>query len=141
MAKLLKEAVERHRHLLENKSTEVKLQIDADPQLAADRALLLIVVGNLIRNAFQHTDQGEVAIHLTAGKLRIADTGRGIPEAELAYIFQPRYKGSGSQGEGIGLSLTKRICDRYGWDIAVMSHRGRGSEFTLDFGTGPDIAA
>jgi signal transduction histidine kinase len=141
MAKLVKEAVERHRHLLENKTTRLKLQFDADPQLAADRALLLIVVGNLIRNAFQHTEQGEVTIRLTAGELRIADTGRGIPEADLAHIFQPRYKGSESKGEGIGLSLTKRICDRYGWDIAVTSHRGRGSEFTLDFGNGADVAA
>ena len=141
MAKLVQEAVERHRHLLEGKTTGVRLQIDTDPQLAADRALLLIVVGNLIRNAFQHTDQGEVSIRLTAQELRIADTGRGIPEAELARIFQRHYKGSDSRGEGIGLSLTKRICDRYGWDITVESRHGRGTEVRLGFGPVPDATA
>jgi len=140
MAKLVQEVVERHSHLLENKTTEVKLQIDADPRLAADRALLLIVVGNLIRNAFQHTDQGEVNIHLAARELRIADTGRGMAEAELARIFQRHYKGSDSRGEGIGLSLTKRICDRYGWNIAVESRQGRGTEVRLGFGALPETA-
>jgi signal transduction histidine kinase len=138
VARLVQEAVERHHHLLKGKSTEVKLEIDADPHLAADRALLLIVVGNLIRNAFQHTEQGEVSIHLTAEQLSIADTGRGIAEAELARIFQRHYKGSESRGEGIGLSLTKRICDRYGWDITVASRRGRGTEVRLGFGMKTD---
>jgi signal transduction histidine kinase len=134
VAKLVQDAVERHRHLLEGKSTEVTLEIVADPHLAADRALLLIVVGNLIRNAFQHTDQGEVNIRLTAQRLRITDTGRGIAEAELARIFQRHYKGRDSGGEGIGLSLTKRICDRYGWEITLESRPGRGTEVRLDFG-------
>jgi signal transduction histidine kinase len=137
VAKLVQEAVERHRHLLAGKSTGVKLQVDADPRPTADRALLLIVVGNLIRNAFQHTDQGEVNIHLTADQLRITDTGRGIAEAELEHIFQRHYKGSDSRGEGIGLSLTKRICDRYGWEITVASHQGRGTEVRLGFGPPP----
>ena len=100
--------------------------------------MLLIVVGNLIRNAFQHTDQGEVSIHLTAEQLSITDTGRGIAEVELAHIFQRHYKGSESRGEGIGLSLTKRICDRYGWDITVASRRGLGTEVRLGFGMKTD---
>jgi signal transduction histidine kinase len=141
VSRVVQEAVERHRHLLEGKSIEVILEIDADLRLPVDRALLLIVISNLIRNAFQHTDQGEISIRLTAGELRIVDTGHGIAETELAHIFQRHYKGSDSRGEGIGLSLTKRICDRYGWDIAVISRRGRGTEVTLDFGTGFDIAA
>jgi signal transduction histidine kinase len=141
VAKLVKEAVQRHRHLLEGKATGVKLEIDADFQLATDRALLLIVVGNLIRNAFQHTDQGEASIRLTAEELRITDTGRGIAEAELARIFQRHYKGSDSRGEGIGLSLTKRICDRYGWDITVESRHGHGTEVRLGFGLIPHTAS
>ncbi|HEX9181584.1 MAG TPA: HAMP domain-containing sensor histidine kinase, partial [Burkholderiales bacterium] len=141
MAKVVQDAVEKHRHLLEGKATEVRLEIGADPQLPADRALLLIVVGNLIRNAFQHTEQGVVSIHLTDAELRIADTGRGIPEGELSRIFQRHYKGSDSRGEGIGLSLTKRICDRFGWNIAVESRHRHGTEVRLDFGMRPDAAA
>jgi signal transduction histidine kinase len=137
----VQDVVERHRHLLDGKATEVRLAIDADPQPAADRALLLIVVGNLIRNAFQHTEEGQVSIRLTAQQLSIVDTGRGIAKAELARIFQRHYKGSDSRGEGIGLSLTKRICDRYGWDIAVESRHGSGTEVRLYFGMKAETAA
>jgi signal transduction histidine kinase len=73
--------------------------------------------------------------------LRIADTGRGIPEAELSRIFQRHYKGSDSRGEGIGLSLTKRICNRFGWNIAVESRHRHGTEVRLDFGMKPGAAA
>jgi signal transduction histidine kinase len=138
VARVVHEAVEKHRHLLEGKATEVKLEIGADPHVPADRALLLIVVGNLIRNAFQHTDRGVVRIDLTQEQLRIADTGRGIAEGELAHIFQRHYKGSTSRGEGIGLSLTKRICDRYGWVIAMESWPGRGTEVRLGLVTKTD---
>jgi signal transduction histidine kinase len=138
VARVVHEAVEKHRHLLEGKATEVKLEIGADPHVPADRALLLIVVGNLIRNAFQHTDRGVVRIDLTQEQLRIADTGRGIAEGELAHIFQRHYKGSTSRGEGIGLSLTKRICHRYGWVIAMESWPGRGTEVRLGLVTKTD---
>jgi signal transduction histidine kinase len=131
---VVRDAVEKHRYLLGGKTTKVSLEISADPRLAADRALTLIVVGNLVRNAFQHTDQGEVSIRLARDHLRIVDTGRGIAEQELERIFQRHYKGSESRGEGIGLSLTKRICDRYGWDIAVNSCSGCGTEVRLGFG-------
>jgi signal transduction histidine kinase len=139
VANVLHEAIAKHRHLLEGKSTKVKLEAGADPHLPVDRALLLIVIGNLIRNAFQHTDQGEVNIQLRAEQLRIADTGRGIAEAELAHIFRPHYKGSKSRGEGIGLSLTKRICDRYGWAIAMESRPGHGTGVRLNFAMKPDV--
>jgi signal transduction histidine kinase len=141
LANLVEEAVERHRYLLEHKTTAVRLQFDADLGLAADRALLLIVVGNLIRNAFQHTDRGEVNIRITGTELRVADTGSGIPESELERIFQRHYKGSDSRGEGIGLSLTKRICDHYGWNIGVESHPARGTAVCLDFGTSREAAS
>jgi signal transduction histidine kinase len=133
--------MEKHRHLLEGKAVEVKLDISSRPCLTADRPLLLIVVGNLIRNAFQNTDRGEVSIRLTQERLCIADTGHGIAEAELASIFQRHYKGSKSRGEGIGLSLTKRICDRYGWTIKMASFPGSGTEVHLGFNmeTDPSI--
>ena len=138
VADVVQEAMEKHRHLLEGKAVEVKLDISSRPCLTADRPLLLIVVGNLIRNAFQNTDRGEVSIRLTQERLCIADTGHGIAEAELASIFQRHYKGSKSRGEGIGLSLTKRICDRYGWTIKMASFPGSGTEVRLGFNMDTD---
>jgi hypothetical protein len=44
-----------------------------------------------------------------------------------------RYKGEKSTGEGIGLSLVKKICDRYGWIIELTSEPGQGTHTTLTF--------
>lgn len=133
MAEVVRNGAERHRHLLEGRPVALTLEIEAEPQLPADRALVRIVVANLIRNAIQHTETGEVRIRLEPNRLAIRDTGRGIAEEEIARIFQRHYKGSESRGEGIGLSLTKRICDRYGWVIEVESCSGCGTEVRLGF--------
>lgn len=134
VAEVVQDALDKHRHLLDGKSTEVVLEEKARPSVTADRALLFIVVANIVRNAFQHTEKGEVRIRLDADRLRIGDTGRGIAEEKLVRIFQRHYKGEESHGEGIGLSLTKRICDRYGWDITVESCSGCGTVVCLRFG-------
>lgn len=132
-AQVLRECVERHRHLLERRPTELRLEIRAQPRLPAEPALFAVVVGNLIRNAFAYTESGTVSISLEARSLTVADTGMGIKAEELGRVFQRYYKGSASRGAGIGLSLTKRICDRYGWDIELESREGQGTCARLRF--------
>ncbi len=133
LAEVVRNAADKYHHLIDNRPVELILELEAGPEVPAERALACIVVGNLIRNACQHTEQGEVRIRLEGDSLTIRDTGRGIAEEEIARIFQRHYKGSESRGEGIGLSLTKRICDRYGWSIAVESCSGCGTGVRLGF--------
>ena len=99
----------------------------------AERTLLLIVVANLIRNAFTYTPSGSVTISLDENSLTISDTGSGITEGEIGRIFERYAKGADSKGIGIGLSLVKRICDRYGWVIEIKSIVGRGTDARLIF--------
>jgi signal transduction histidine kinase len=133
LAEVVRNGAERYRHLIAQRPVELVVEVAAEPRVPADRALVRIVVANLIRNALEHTDQGQVLIRLEEGRLLVRDTGRGIAAAQLSRLFQRHYKGSASQGEGIGLSLTKRICDRYGWEIEVESEEGRGTEVRLLF--------
>lgn len=133
MADLVRDIAERHRHLQDRRTIALMVEVVDDPKIMADRALMGIVVSNLIRNALQNTDQGEVRIRLESRRLVIRDTGRGIAAEQLAHIFQRHYKGSDSRGEGIGLALTHRICERYGWNIAVESCAGCGTEVRLDW--------
>lgn len=135
LSALLQETLDKHRHLLRNKSVNVFLDIQARPALAADPNLLSIVLANLVRNSFTYTERGEVRVRLEATQLTIKDTGLGIPREALNKVFQRLYKGQHSLGAGIGLSLVKKICDRYAWNIALESEEGKGTEAVLSFTT------
>lgn len=130
---LLEDTLEKHRHLLRGKAVEPVLEISARPLLAADPSLVAILLANLIRNSFTYTDSGEVRISLEADRLTVRDTGRGIPREALDKVFQRLYKGRDSQGAGIGLSLVRKICARYGWDIRLDSEERQGTLAELRF--------
>lgn len=125
--------VETHRHLMEGRPARLELDLRADPRLAVEPILLGIVIGNLIRNAFSYTEQGVVTVRLLPDRLVVADTGIGIRTEELARVFQRYYRGATSQGAGIGLSLVKRICDRYGWRVQIDSRENEGTTAQLIF--------
>jgi signal transduction histidine kinase len=133
VAAIVRETVEKHRYMLRGKGTEVELAILAEPRLPAEGVLLAVVVANLVRNAFSFTETGKVTLTLDADGLRVVDTGQGIRGEELRHVFRRYYRGATSEGAGIGLSLVKRICDRYGWSILIESSEGRGTTAQLTF--------
>jgi signal transduction histidine kinase len=133
MAALLTETVDKLRPLLEGRPIEVTLAIQAHPVVAADPKLVVIVMANLVRNSFTFTERGTVRIQLDAQRLQVNDTGIGIPREDMGQVFQRLYKGIVSDGFGIGLSLVKRICDRYDWVIQLESEEGRGTRVLLTF--------
>jgi signal transduction histidine kinase len=122
------------RSLLSGKPVDVQLDIAGNPNLGVDASLLGIVVANLVRNSFNYTDRGHVCVILDSDCLTVADTGQGIPVEALDKVFQRLYRGADSQGAGIGLSLVKKICDRYGWTIRLQSQPGIGTTAHLRFG-------
>jgi signal transduction histidine kinase len=124
--------IEMHRHL-RSEDTSVNLICQTHPQIEAERTLLGVVVANLIRNALTHTPSGSVTIQIDDEKLSVTDTGTGIHSEEIGKIFQRHFRGSGSKGSGIGLSLVKRICDRYGWETIIESSEGTGTSAQLIF--------
>ncbi len=134
LASLIEESVDKHRHLLGSRPVDVSLEVLARPRVTADANLLAIVIANLLRNSFTYTERGSVRIRLDEHALSVSDTGLGIPRAALDKVFQRLYKGAHSEGAGIGLSLVKKICDRYGWTIALDSEEGRGTRAVLRFG-------
>ena len=78
---------------------------------------------------------------MEANALTVHDTGIGIRGEEIGKVFQKHFKGTGSTGSGIGLSLVKRICDRYGWEIIISSTEGQGTTAQLIFGNRQNIAS
>ena len=130
---LVRQAVDRYRTLAVQRSNSVDVTIEAATKLKVAPALFSIVVGNLVRNAVSHTESGSVAVRLCADCLIVSDTGIGISSEEIGRVFERYYRGAGSGGTGIGLSLVKRICDRQHWEIALESSPGGGTTATLRF--------
>lgn len=132
VCKVVNAAIEMNRHLL-SKQTEVGVACHSHPHIAAERTLLSSVVANLIRNAFTYTPSGTVLVSVENNWLTISDTGTGIRGEEIGKVFQLHFKGAASAGSGIGLSLVKRICDRYGWEVIIDSLEGQGTSVQLIF--------
>ncbi|MEH7387891.1 ATP-binding protein, partial [Bacillus sp. JJ1521] len=99
------------------------------------------VFTNLIDNAIRHTDEnGMVEVHVTgqetAIKVDISDTGSGIPEEDLPFVFERFYKADkartrGKSGTGLGLAIVKNIIGAHNGNISVHSKLGEGTTFTF----------
>lgn len=133
---------------LASKGVESVIDMDGSVYVAANRSALAIVLSNLADNASRHTDRGHLRFSYKDGCLRIDDTGSGISAHALPHVFDRFYQASPEQtprnGTGIGLAIVKKICERYGWPVELVSEPGRGTRVSLHLppanpgGTGPD---
>ena len=111
--------------------------------VVADRQRLKQVLLNLLSNGIKYNrEQGtvQVSIERTAGGSRIridvSDSGRGIPPERIEQLFAPferlGLEGTGIQGTGLGLALTKPLVEAMGGTISVTSEPGKGSTFSVE---------
>ena len=112
-----------------------------DVTLVCDRSWMQEAVGNLVKNAFDHTRAGD-AIELSWARaaqmvtIRVRDTGRGIHPEDLPHIFKRFYRSrfsTDTQGIGLGLPLAKAIVEANGGSIEADSELGQGTTFTMRF--------
>jgi signal transduction histidine kinase len=112
--------------------------------LRADDARLRQVLINLVGNAIKFTPQGRVDVEVEAGpdgrpeRLHVRDTGIGIARDRLASIFHPFEQADGTisrkyGGTGLGLAVSRSLCELMGFALSVESEEGRGSVFTISF--------
>jgi len=127
------ELVARYRELFRAKPVELSMRVSARPHLRADRAVLAMVLGNLLRNALSFTDSGQVEMILERDGILVEDTGQGIPVSDGQHLFEPYVRGSDSAGAGLGLSLVQRLCERQGWRVTLANREGGGTRAHLWF--------
>ncbi len=106
-----------------------------------DAARLQQILVNLVNNAVKFTDHGVVHVRLFcpyAGRwgMEVTDTGHGIPESELPYIFDTfrQVEGTATRvhgGFGLGLSIVKQLVTLMNGDVKVKSKVDKGSTFTV----------
>ncbi len=133
--RVARDQIERAEFLKGNKDIQVKLNEKGQLRVHSSETVIAVLLGNLIRNAVLYTEQGEVNINIKEDQLTIIDSGPGIPQANIDSIFEPFHRATNenASGYGIGLTIVKRLCDRFHWDIEVSSEGQRGTSFKLRF--------
>lgn len=122
----------------QNRLLSVNIPVEL-PTIAADRASISEVLGNLIDNAIKYSNEGG-AINVTAAikgdfvEVSVEDHGIGMPGNVVSNLFQKFYRSHRSRetvaGTGIGLYISKAIVESHGGTIGVRSEEGVGSVFT-----------
>jgi signal transduction histidine kinase len=109
-------------------------------QIKGDEKLVLTALKNLIENGckFSTNKQAYVSLQIIEQmiEVKIKNEGKGIPEADIPYIFQPFFRAentAASKGYGIGLSLVERIVNLHQGSISVQSEQNGWTEFTVKF--------
>ncbi len=123
----------------EEKNIEIETDIEDGVFIKADSEMLTLVWNNLFSNAVKFTDAGgTISLKLASegefASVTVSDTGCGISPDVGERIFDKFYQGDTSratEGNGLGLTLVKRVIDVTGGEISVSSKLGEGTSFTV----------
>ena len=125
----------------EQEGKEIVLEGDEQTVFSCDRTWLAEAIGNLVKNALDHTSQGDrIWVRWQQSpcltQITVEDTGSGIHSEDLYHIFKRFYRSRFSkdtQGVGLGLPLAKSIVEAHQGSIEVHSKLGQGTAFTINF--------
>jgi heavy metal sensor kinase len=141
--RLLENNVERLRPKADSSGISISEDYQQHLEMRGDIDLIEQAFSNLIDNAIKYTPQGgSVSVRAKEQDgtvtVTVSDTGIGIPEQDLAHIFDRFYRVNKERsrklgGTGLGLAITKWIVTSHGGTVTVRSGVGTGSEFTVVF--------
>jgi signal transduction histidine kinase len=125
-------------------SIQVETRTEARCRVTGSAAELREVLTNLVFNAVDAMPQGGRLMlrtwnTLTDVYLSVQDTGIGMTDSVRKRLFEPFFTTKGERGNGLGLSVTFGIVQRYGGEISVNTAVGRGSTFTIRLPLHPEI--
>ncbi|MFC4929121.1 sensor histidine kinase [Massilia sp. GCM10023247] len=133
-AELAGAEVARYQNLVANRPVVLRYAGGPDFTVHGVRELVLAAIGNLVRNACQYTEQGQVAVRLEDHSVIVEDTGPGLPPAARARLRNEPLpaEARGSSGTGLGLGLVQRICAHLGAEL-ILHERTLGSCIEIRF--------
>jgi signal transduction histidine kinase len=133
LAAILQQTASLYKDVKEN--VTVTVEADEELELLVDPEQIRRAVGNLLKNAVEATESGE--IHVTARRaghrvvIEVADTGRGVPDADKEKLFLPYFSTKG-RGTGLGLAIVHRIVNDHDGRISVHDNHPRGTRFEIE---------
>ena len=132
LSALLPAIIDDHRHLTRDKALEIVLHAPQPCTILAPPGVVSATVGNLLRNAIEHSDDGRIEIALSAdATVVIRDPGHGMSPEQISTIYSRMARSAAPVGDGIGLELIARVCEHLGWALEIDSAPGGGTTATL----------
>ena len=138
---LIKQVIQENKKVAEDKNLELNyIPPRDDLEVFGDTKKLRQVLVNLIHNAIKYTEQGKVEILVEEenknARVKVRDTGIGIPENYLDRIFERFYRVDKARsrslgGTGLGLAIVKHIIEAHNSKVEVTSKEGEGSTFSF----------
>lgn len=142
LSRLVDEALGAVVPLMEKNAIQLQVDVDDGDYLpVADPEKLLHILINLLGNAIKFAPKGQVEVQAYHRPeqifISVADNGIGIPEAQQESIFYPFKQADSSttrkyQGSGLGLSISRQLCEIMGGTIRVESELGKGARFVVE---------
>lgn len=132
LAQLLPEIIDDHLPMAREKGLVLALQPPPRCEILAPMPVVQAAIGNLLRNAIENSDSGEIGIRIDSGAVVIDDPGHGMTPEEISAIYARMARGGGRERGGIGLELISRLCDHLGWRLEITSRPGQGTTTRLD---------
>lgn len=140
--KAIGDAVGNLKVLADRKGLKLKVHISSrlPKYIYTDPARFREVMNNLLSNAIKFTDKGSIKVDAMRDKkfmkVKVKDTGIGIPKKKMRQLFEKFYQVDASLGRryggsGLGLSITKQLVELQGGTVDVKSAEGKGSEFSF----------
>ena len=114
---LISNAIELQRHLLSRKLVEVEIEQLANPRVYGHPQAFSIAVNNLVRNAFEHTLEGQGPITIRIEQQQLLVTNQRV--STTAEQYSP--SDASPHGYGLGLGIVQRLCERNGWSFSLLA--------------------
>ncbi len=89
------------------------------PTVAAPESVVDVILGNLVHNALVHGAATRIDVHVEAHQVVVVNDGHGFPDSVLAAFEQGGETSPSDSGTGLGLSLVQRLCQHFGWRMAI----------------------
>ena len=119
----------------ETHSVPIRIEQHADPMVVGAPIAMGLILEQLLSNALQFTEEGEIVVHVYEDEMQVCDTGIGMSDEARIRAFDPLFREDPARNSnsGMGLSLARQLADRAGWGLELRSTVGEGTCVVLNW--------
>jgi signal transduction histidine kinase len=126
ISNLLTELIKEYQALKRDNKIDLIFEFQSEYLSTALPEIVKLIIGNLIRNALQHTRAGTIKVRLADNKITVSDTGSGMSEGIIEKYNQSSTDDILASESGLGLIIVSRLCHQIGWQSSLAKNTENG---------------